>query len=300
MNVLLTGSTGYIGKKLKERLLADTAVHLRLFVRDIKRVDNKDKERVEIFEGDTFDYKSLQKALYNIDVAYYLIHSMAAKGDYEKLDRLSAENFLRACIEAKVQKIIYLGGLGKRGTASKHLLSRIETGEILSSLPESIQTIWFRAGVIIGTGSASFEIIHNLVKKLPVMITPKWVHTKTQPIGISSVLEYLFYAKDLEAKENLTVDIGSEAMSFKHMLIRAARVMGLRRRLIIVPLLTPKLSSYWLRLVTSVPYRIAKELIEGLKSETVIENDNAVRYFPAVSPLSYEDAVQSALIGDRP
>lgn len=295
MNLLLTGSTGYIGGKLKERLLEDRTIRLRLLVRDKNKVGNKDRRSVEVFQGSTFDTKSLQKALKGIDVAYYLIHSMAAKGDYEELDRLSAENFLNACIEARVKRIIYLGGLGKKETASKHLLSRIETGEILSSRPESIQTLWFRAGIIIGAGSASFKIIRQLVKKLPFMITPKWVHTKTQPIGISNVLDYLVAAKDLDIKENITVDIGSEAMSFKHMLLRASQVMGHRRLLIPVPLLTPKLSSYWLLLITSVSYRIAKELIEGLKSETVIQNDNAARYFPQISPLSYEEAVQKAL-----
>ena len=295
MNLLLTGSTGYIGGKLKERLLEDRTIRLRLLVRDKNKVGNKDRRSVEVFQGSTFDTKSLQKALEGIDVAYYLIHSMAAKGDYEELDRLSAENFLNACIEARVKRIIYLGGLGKKETASKHLLSRIETGEILSSRPESIQTLWFRAGIIIGAGSASFKIIRQLVKKLPFMITPKWVHTKTQPIGISNVLDYLVAAKDLDIKENITVDIGSEAMSFKHMLLRASQVMGHRRLLIPVPLLTPKLSSYWLLLITSVSYRIAKELIEGLKSETVIQNDNAARYFPQISPLSYEEAVQKAL-----
>jgi uncharacterized protein YbjT (DUF2867 family) len=250
---------------------------------------------VEIFEGSTFDKESLRKALEGIDVAYYLIHSMGTKGDFKELDRLSAKNFLNACIDANVQRIIYLGGLGRKDTASKHLLSRIETGEILSSKPETIRTIWFRAGIIIGSGSASFEIIRHLVRKLPLMTTPKWVHTKTQPIGIRDVLEYLFQAKDLDAKKNLIVDIGSDQMSFKDMLIRTSKVMGLRRLLIPVPLLTPRLSSYWLILITPISFRIAKALVDGLKSETIIQNDNAKRYFPHISPLSYEDAIKIAL-----
>jgi uncharacterized protein YbjT (DUF2867 family) len=295
MRVLLTGATGYIGRRLKERLLEDETLQLRLFVRNERKIRDRYKDRVEIFEGSTFDTESLRKALEGIDIAYYLIHSMGTKGDFKELDRLSAENFIHACIDAKVQRIIYLGGLGRKDTASKHLLSRIETGEILSSRPESIQTVWIRAGIIIGSGSASFEIIRNLVQKLPLMTTPKWVHTKTQPIGISDVLEYLSQAKDLDAKENLIVDIGSDQMSFKEMLIRASRVMGLRRFLIPVPLLTPRLSSYWLILITPVSYRIAKALVEGLKSETIIQNDNAKRYFPHISPFSYEDAVNIAL-----
>jgi len=293
--VLLTGATGYIGRRLKERLLEDKSLQLRLFVRNERKIRDKYRDRMEIFEGSTFDRESLRKALEGIDVAYYLIHSMGTKGDFRELDRLSAENFLNACIDAKVQRIIYLGGLGRKDTASKHLLSRIETGEILSSRPESIQTIWFRAGIIIGSGSASFEIIRNLVQKLPMMITPRWVHTKTQPIGISDVLEYLFQAKDLDTKKNLVVDIGSDQMSFKEMLIRASKVIGLRRLLIPVPLLTPRLSSYWLILITPVSFRIAKALVEGLKSETVIQNDNAKRFFPKISLLSYEDAIKIAL-----
>ena len=293
--MLLTGATGYIGRRLKERLLEDKSLQLRLFVRNERKIQDKYRDRMEIFEGSTFDRESLRKALEGIDVAYYLIHSMGTKGDFRELDRLSAENFLNACIDAKVQRIIYLGGLGRKDTASKHLLSRIETGEILSSRPESIQTIWFRAGIIIGSGSASFEIIRNLVQKLPMMITPRWVHTKTQPIGISDVLEYLFQAKDLDTKKNLVVDIGSNQMSFKEMLIRASKVIGLRRLLIPVPLLTPRLSSYWLILITPVSFRIAKALVEGLKSETVIQNDNAKRFFPKISLLSYEDAIKIAL-----
>ena len=295
MKVLLTGATGYIGRRLKKRLLEDEALQVRLFVRNERKLRNKYKERVEIFEGSTFDSESLRKALEGIEIAYYLIHSMGTKGDFKELDRLSAENFLTACIDANVQRIIYLGGLGRKDTASEHLLSRIETGEILSSRPETIQTIWFRAGIIIGSGSTSFEIIRHLVRKLPLMTTPKWVHTKTQPIGISDVLEYLFQAKDLDKKKNVVVDIGSDKMSFKDMLTRTSKVMGLRRLLIPVPLLTPRLSSYWLILITPISFRIAKALVDGLKSETIIQNDNAKRYFPHISPLSYEDAVKTAL-----
>ena len=295
MNVLLTGATGYIGRRLKVRLLGDKNVRLRLLVRNADKVRASTRSRVEVIEGSTFDKDSLSRVLQGIDTAYYLIHSMGAKGNFEELDRLSANNFLEACIAARVKRIIYLGGLGRKETASRHLLSRLETGEILSRRPEDIQTIWFRAGIIIGSGSASFEIIRNLVQKLPLIVTPRWVRTKTQPIAVGDVLDYLFLAKDIDAKENLVVDIGSEQMSFKHMLERAARVMGLRRRLIPVPVLSPQLSSYWLILFTPVSYRIAKALVEGLKSETVIQNDNAAKYFPGISPLSYEKAVEAAL-----
>ena len=295
MNVLLTGATGYIGRRLQEKLLADESVRLRLFVRNARKVQADLEDRVELFEGNTLDQESIQKGLEGIDVAYYLIHSMGAGADFEKLDRLSAQNFLEACIANKVKRIIYLGGLGKKDTASKHLRSRLETGEILSSRPDRIQSVWLRAGVIIGSGSASFEIIRHLVQKLPVMTTPRWVRTQTQPIGVPDVLEYLFQAKDVPVEGSVTVDIGAEKMSFKDMLLRAAGVMGLKRIIIPVPLLSPRLSSYWLKLMTPVPFPIAKALIQGLKSETTIQNDNARKYFPGIHPLSYEESFRRAL-----
>jgi len=299
MNILLTGATGYIGSQLMEKLLQDKNVRLRLFVRNAGKVKESVGSGVEVYEGSTFDKDSLPKALEGMDVAYYLIHSMGAKGDFEELDRISAENFREACISAGVKRIIYLGGLGKKETASKHLLSRIETGEILSRRPADIQTIWFRAGIIIGSGSASFRIIRSLVQKLPLIITPRWVHTRTQPIAVRDVLEYLFLAKDVEVQGNLMVDVGSEQMSFKDMLGRIARVMGLRRLLIPVPVLSPRLSSYWLILFSPVSYRIARALVDGLKSETIIQNDNARNYFSNVTPLSYEKAIEAALSEDE-
>jgi uncharacterized protein YbjT (DUF2867 family) len=295
MKILLTGATGYIGRRLKQELLKDDTISLRLFVRNANKIREHVRKKVEIVEGDTFDKDALKKATHGVDVAYYLIHSMGTKGDYKRLDRISAENFRDACIEGGVKKIIYLGGLGVKETASKHLLSRIETGEILSARPDDIQTIWFRAGVIIGSGSASFEIIRNLVQKLPVMITPKWVWTKTEPIAVTDILRYLKDAKDISVDGNLIVDIGSEIMSFRDMLLKTAKVMKLSRVLVPVPVLTPKLSSYWLILMTPIPFSIASALVEGLKSETVIQNDNARRYFPHITPFSYEEAVRNAL-----
>jgi uncharacterized protein YbjT (DUF2867 family) len=295
LNILLTGATGYIGRRLKQRFLEDESVSLRLFVRNAQKIPYMLRNRIEIFEGNSLDKDSLREALSRIDVAYYLIHSMGAGKDFEQLDRMSAQNFLDACVENRVRRIIYLGGLGKKETASKHLQSRIETGEILSSRPDQIQTIWVRAGVIIGSGSASFEIIRNLIQKLPVMITPRWVRTRTQPVGISDVLEYLYQAKDLSRKGNLIIDIGSEQMRFKDMLLHAASVMGLKRAIFPVPVLSPWLSSYWLMLMTPVPFPIARALIDGLKSETVLENSNALKYFPQIHPLSYEDAIRGAI-----
>ena len=298
MRVLLTGATGYIGRRLKDQLLLRDDISLRLLVRNKTKLRSStlNNAKVEVVEGDTFNTDILVQSLRDVDVAYYLIHSMKAKGgDYEDLDRRSAENFREACIKSGVKRIIYLGGLGVKETASKHLLSRIETGELLSARPEAIQTVWLRAGVIIGAGSASFEIIRNLTQKLPVMITPRWVNTLTQPIGVRDVLRYLEAAIDLKETANLIVDIGAEPMPFKDMLIQAGQVMGLRRWILPVPLLTPRLSSYWMILFTPVHYDLAAALVEGLKSETVIQNDNAARFFEEIKPQSYRESVFAAL-----
>ena len=293
--VLVTGATGYIGRRLKQKLLDYHDVQVRIFVRNALKVQEKTRQQAEVVEGDTFNQEKLGLALKDIDVAFYLIHSMGADRDFSDLDRKSAENFRESCIAAGVKKIVYLGGLGVKDTASKHLLSRIETGEILSARPEKLVTIWIRAGVIIGAGSKSFEILRNLVQKLPVMVTPKWVTTRTQPVAVEDVLSYLTASIWLETRQNLIVDIGSENMSFKEMMLAAARVMGLRRFVLPLPVLTPKLSSYWLILFTPVPYKIAAALVEGLKSETIQQNDNAERYFPGIKPLSFEDSIRRAI-----
>jgi uncharacterized protein YbjT (DUF2867 family) len=296
MNVLLSGATGYIGGELRRVLENEPGTRLRLLVRDKSKISGAGKiVNVEIVEGSTFDQASLGRALHDVEVAYYLIHSMAAGADFEKLDRLSALNFLAAAVDQKVRRIIYLGGLGSKETASRHLLSRIETGEILSSRPERVQTIWFRAGIIIGSGSASFQIIRHLVSKLPVMTTPRWVRNRTQPIGIQDVVRYLAAARTVQVEGNLVVDVGAEPMTFKEMLLRTARLMGRRRLIFPVPVLSPKLSSLWLIFITSVPIRVARALIDGLKSETVVANDNARRYFPQVAPISFDAAVSRAL-----
>ena len=293
MKVLLTGSTGYIGRRLKQKLLEDKNIKLKLLVRNKKSVCELEK-KVEIIEGDTFNKDALKIALQDVNTAYYLIHSLSNE-NYKDLDKISAQNFLDVAVECGVKRIIYLGGLGvKNDDTSEHLLSRIETGEILSS-NKNVQTIWFRAGVIIGSGSASFEIIRNLTEKLPVMTTPKWVNTIAQPIAIDDVLSYLQEAINLETKENLIVDIGSKALSYKEMMIGTANALGLKRVIIPLPFMSINISSYWLNLFTPVPFSVAKALIEGLKSEVTIQNDHAKKYFPQIQPISYEDSVRNAI-----
>jgi uncharacterized protein YbjT (DUF2867 family) len=293
--VLITGATGYIGRRLKHRLLEIPNLSIRLFVRNKNKVQVSVADRVDIKEGSTFDKDSLAAALKGVDTAFYLIHSMGTTDDYRNLDRVSAENFRDTCIEAGVRRIIYLGGLGVKETASEHLLSRIETGEILSAKPDRIQTIWLRAGVIIGSGSASFEIIRNLCQKLPVMITPRWVRNRTQPIGIDDVLAYLHASIELRHQGNLVVDIGCEELSFQQMMQQAAEVMGLKRYLFPVPVLSPRLSSYWLILFTPIPYKLASALVEGLKSETTLQNDNAAQYYKEIQPLMFRQTVAKAI-----
>jgi uncharacterized protein YbjT (DUF2867 family) len=293
MKVLLTGSTGYIGRRLKQILLNDENIELKLLVRNKKSVSALN-ENTQIIEGDTFNKESLKEALKDVEVAYYLIHSLSNE-NYKDLDKISAQNFLVVAAQCGVKRIIYLGGLGvKNENTSEHLLSRIETGEILSS-NKNVQTIWFRAGVIIGSGSASFEIIRNLTEKLPIMTTPKWVNTKAQPIAVSDVLSYLHNGLYLEKKENLIVDIGSEQLSYKNMILKTAKVLGLKRYLITLPFMSINLSSYWLNLFTPVPFTVAKALIEGLKSEVIIQNDHAKKYFPNITPISYEEAVSNSI-----
>ena len=293
MKVLLTGSTGYIGRRLKQILLNDENIELKLLVRNKKSVSSLN-ENAQIIEGDTFNKESLKEALKDVEVAYYLIHSLSNE-NYKDLDKISAQNFLDVAALCGVKRIIYLGGLGvKDENTSEHLLSRIETGEILSS-NKNVQTIWLRAGVIIGSGSASFEIIRNLTEKLPIMTTPKWVNTKAQPIAVTDVLSYLHKSLYLDVKENLIVDIGSEQLSYKNMMLKTAKVLGLKRYLITLPFMSINLSSYWLNLFTPVPFTVAKALIEGLKSEVIIQNDNAKKYFPNITPISYEQAVKNAI-----
>lgn len=294
--VLLTGATGYIGRRLKHKLLENSNIQLKLLVRNANSVADNVRDNTEVFEGSTFDIDILEKAMKDVEVAYYLIHSLG-NDDYAELDRKSAKNFREAAIKAGVKKIIYLGGLGVvNKDTSEHLLSRIETGEILSERTEDIDVIWFRAGVIIGSGSASFEIIRNLIQKLPVMITPKWVRTKAQPIGVEDVISYLEHAKESTLSGSHIVDIGSEEMCYQEMMVECAKVMGLRRLIIPVPFLSVGLSSYWLNIFTPVPFSVAASLIKGVRCEVLVQNDNAQKLFNDIHPASFRQSIANALV----
>lgn len=293
--ILLTGTTGYIGRRLKYQLLEDKTLQLKLLVRNASSLIDKVTKNTQIFEGSTFDKEVLAEAMQGVDVAYYLIHSLG-HDNYAELDRTSAKNFREAAIKAGVKKIIYLGGLGLiNEDTSEHLRSRIETGEVLSKQSDKIDVIWFRAGVIIGSGSASFEIIRNLIQKLPIMITPKWVRTKAQPIGVEDVISYLDRAKTDTLKGSHVIDIGSEKLCYQEMMIQCAEVMGLTRLIIPVPFLSVGLSSYWLNIFTPVPFSVASSLIKGVRCEVVVQNDNAQKLLPDIQPSSFKQSIAKAL-----
>jgi len=295
MNILILGSTGYVGGRLVPRL-ADQGYHLRCLVRDRGKADDRAwPPGVEIIEGDVLEPASLEKAMQDIEVIYYLIHSMAAGEErFENLDRTAAANVAKAASAAGVKRIIYLGGLGKRDTdQSPHLRSRHEVGNILREGPVPVTE--FRAAVIVGSGSISFEMIHHLVNRLPVMICPRWVYTLTQPIAIADVLRYLVACPEYPESAGQILDIGGpKVLSYRDMMLMVARVLGLRRWLIRVPVLTPRLSSYWVNLVTPIPAHIARALIEGLRYETVCENDRAREIFD-FDPISLAEAIERAV-----
>jgi uncharacterized protein YbjT (DUF2867 family) len=294
-NILVIGASGYIGSHLVPCLL-ENGYKVRCLVRDTEKISGESWfNSVEVIKGDILDIASLQNAFQNIKIVYYLVHSMGnLKGDFAKLDRLAARNAGNAAKDAGVSRIIYLGGLGKRNVPqSVHLKSRHEVGDILRS--SGVPIIEFRAAVIIGARSLSFEMIHHLTNRVPVMICPRWVITKTQPISIDDVISYLVAAPDIPGSADRIIDIGGpEILTYRDMMLTVARVLGLKRWLIEVPVLTPRLSSYWVGLVTPIPIRPARALIEGLRHETICENDDARKLFD-IEPMPFVNAVQKAL-----
>ena len=291
--VLLTGATGYIGGRLLP-LLERRGVRLRCLARRPADLRARVGESTELVAGDVLDLGSLALAFEGVDTAYYLIHSMASGRDFGQDDRQGAANFSAAAKEAGVRRIIYLGGLGNpKHALSDHLRSRQETGEVLRA--SGIQIIEFRASVIIGSGSLSFELIRALVERLPIMVCPKWVATPAQPIAIEDVLEYLLAALDLEEEHSRIFEIGGpDRVSYGDIMRDYARQRGLRRLMIPVPVLTPRLSSLWLGLVTPVYARVGRKLIEGLRNPTVVEDGSALETF-TIRPRGLREALARAL-----
>jgi uncharacterized protein YbjT (DUF2867 family) len=290
-SILITGATGFIGRRLTQRLL-DDGFSVRCMVR---RTTTAMPDGAEIVHGDMLEPATLVKALAGIDSAYYLVHSMAGgRAGFERRDRDAAENFVAAANSAHVRRVIYLGGLGETGDdLSEHLKSRLEVAEILKS--GTFATTFLRAAVIIGAGGASFEMVRALVKHLPVMITPRWVTTRCQPIAVDDVIGYLAGCLTDERTSGRTFDIGGpEVLTYREMMERLARIEGRRLYILPVPVLTPKLSSYWVGFITPVSPSVSMPLIEGLKNE-VICRDTAVRDIIPLRLTPYDEAVRRAL-----
>ena len=291
--ILLTGATGYVGGRLLSRL-EQRGGRLRCMARRPENLRSRVAESTELVAGDVLAPESLSEVFDDVDTAYYLIHSIGSTGDFQRDDRQAATNFAAAAKRAGVRRIVYLGGLGNpKDGLSKHLQSRQETGEVLRA--SGVQVIEFRASIIVGSGSLSFELIRALVERLPVMICPKWVATPTQPISIEDVLDYLLAALEFRDPESRIFEIGGpETVSYGELMQEYARQRGLRRLMIPVPVLTPRLSSLWLGLVTPVYARIGRKLVEGLRNPTVVENPSAVTAF-AIRPRTLREAVERAL-----
>lgn len=293
--ILVTGATGYIGGRLVPRLLKDGQL-VRCLVRDPSRLQGRPwHDRVEIVAGDVLEPASLGAALDGVSVAYYLIHSMGAGAHFAERDLVAARNFSAAARAAGVQRIVYLGGLAEPSPAlSDHLRSRQQTGDALREA--GVPVTEFRAGVIVGSNSISFEMIRYLTERLPVMICPRWVYTRSQPIGIRDVLDYLVGALSVPGSVGRIVEIGgADVITYGQMMTIYAQVRGLKRLLIPVPFLTPRLSSLWVNLVTPIPAAIARPLVEGLRNENVVRDSAARELFPGIAPAGYRESVERAL-----
>jgi uncharacterized protein YbjT (DUF2867 family) len=293
--VMVTGATGYIGGRLVS-LLLDQGYRVRVLARDTTRLNGRSwLNDVEVAQGDVLKPETLTGAMEGVWAAYYLIHSMSGNSDFHSRDLIAARNFSKAVREQGVQRIIYLGGLGDQdGNLSPHLQSRQQTGEALRE--SGVPVTEFRAGVVVGSGSISFEMIRYLTERVPIMICPKWVYTRTQPIAIRDALAYLAAALDTPDSAGKIIDIGgADQIRYYDMMMQYARVRGLRRYIIPVPVLTPRLSSCWVHLVTPIPSDMAKPLILGLRNEAVADDTLARELFSQIHPMSYKQAVEFAL-----
>lgn len=290
--ILVTGATGYVGGRLVTALTS-CGYFIRCTARRPEMLCIPSADRIEKVRADVLDPDSLGAALNGIDTAFYLIHSMTGEGNFAELDRRAARNFVAAAKQANLKRIVYLGGLGAGSDLSPHLASRQEVGQIFRD--SGITTIEFRASVIIGSGSISFEMIRSLVEKLPVMVTPHWVRSKAQPIGIEDVIDYLVQSIELDVDGCRVFEIGGpDKVSYDGIMREYARQRGLRRLMIPVPVLTPYLSSLWLRFVTPLYVKIGRALIEGIKNPTIVNDTAALDCF-SIRPANVHDAIAAAL-----
>ena len=293
--MLLTGATGYVGGRLL-RKLEEAGRPVRCLVRRPEALSGRASDQTEIVSGDVLDQDSLHVAFAGITTAYYLVHSMAASGPYTGADRRGAENFAAAARQSGVNRIVYLGALGAAHDLSTHLESRQEVGRILRE--SGVPTIEFRASVVIGSGSASFEIVRSLVDRTPVLLIPRWVASRTQPIAIEDVLAYLLAALDLELHESRVFEIGGpDRVAYADLMREYARQAGLRRALIRVPLATPRVSGLWLSVVTPVYANIGRQLIASLRNDTVICDGSAGDAF-SIRPRGFRQSIERALANE--
>ncbi len=293
--ILVTGVTGYIGGRLVPSLLA-AGYRVRVLVRDPARLQGRAwLNQVEVCKGNVLDPQTLDGALTGVYAAYYLIHSMRGNPDFHQRDLVAARNFGAAARKHGVHHIIYLGGLGDPSSdLSQHLKSRQQTGEALREA--GVPVTEFRAGIIVGSGSISFEMIRYLTERIAVMSCPRWVFTRTQPISVRDTLDYLVAALQTPASMGKIIEIGgADVVTYGQMMTGYARVRRLRRWLIPVPVLTPRLSSYWVHWMTPIPSDIARPLIEGLRNELIVRDTTAAQIFPDIEPMDYESAVAVAL-----
>ncbi len=291
-DMLITGATGYIGSRVLAAL-ESTQCRIRCLSRNPAYLESRVSSSIRVCRGDVLNAESLGPALAGVETAYYLVHSMGSGGEFESLDRKAAETFGRVAKEQGVRRIIYLGGLGSGADLSSHLESRQEVGRILRA--SGVQTLEFRASIILGSASLSFEMIRTLVDRLPVMVTPRWTRTLAQPIAVEDVIEYLIAGLDLEFGRSAVFEIGgADRVSCLDLLKEYARLRGLRRAILPVPFLTPRLSSLWLGLVTPVYARVGRKLIDGVRNETVVRDREALRAFD-IRPRSAREALVRAL-----
>src|SRR5687768_5500374 len=293
LSILVTGATGYIGGRLA-RLLLSEGHQVRAMARDSRRLTTLEKAGAECVAGDVLDASSLTMPVGGIDVAYYFVHSMGAGRNFEERDRQAARNFAEACRTAGVERIVYLGGLGREGPSlSKHLASRHETGQILRQ--GGVPVTELRAAIIVGAGSASFEIVRDLAKRLRVMVCPRWVNSRCEPIAVHHVIAYLAGVLQEPRSIGQVLEIGGgEVLTYEEMLRQCAEVLGKKIFVIRVPVLTPRLSSYWLNLITSVPMSVARPLVEGLRND-VVTNDQRIHDWIPLDRVTFRESAALAL-----
>jgi uncharacterized protein YbjT (DUF2867 family) len=296
IKALVFGASGYIGTNLTPRLI-DAGWQVRAAARHRAVLEARNWDGVDLVEADALDPKTLPAALQDIEIAFYLVHSMAAGSDFARLDAEAARNFAAAAEAAGVKRIVYLGGLIPDDPRSQHLKSRAETGDVLRH--GSVPVTEVRAGMIVGPGSAAYEVIRDLVNYLPVMVTPRWVQSRSTPIALDNLLDYLIGVARLPETAGRIYDVGGpETLTYEQLMRQYGEICGKRFWLLSLPVLTPRLSSYWLKLVTAVPTNIARALIDGLEHD-VIADDEAIRKLIPIELMTFKESVQAALDAEQ-